>query len=190
VAVGDELVELVDERDVVVEVVTRAEMRRRGSDGRHRAVYVAVVTSAGELVVHQRAPWKDILPSWWDVCFGGVLGVGEAWDAAAVRELSEEAGIDAQPVLLGAGLWDAPGAAISARVYRVDHDGPFTCPDGEVVALDRVPLADVAGWLSAHDVCPDSVDLVLPRLLPPPPSDEDGGGPQAQPAAGDPGHGG
>lgn len=161
---ADELVDLVDEHDVVLEVVTRAEMRARGAAARHRAVYVAVTTSRGELIVHRRADWKDVFPGFWDVCFGGVLAAGEAWDDAARRELREEAGIDAAPELVAISSWDAPDAHLNARVYRVVHDGPFTCPDGEVVEVATVPLPELPAWLEGRDVCPDSVDLVVPHL--------------------------
>ncbi len=161
---ADELVDLVDEHDAVLEVVTRAEMRARGAAARHRAVYVAVTTSAGELVVHRRADWKDVYPGFWDICFGGVLGAGEAWEDAARRELREEAGIEAEPVLVAVSSWSAPDAVLNARVYLVTHDGPFTCPDGEVVELATVPLAELPAWLADRDVCPDSVDLVVPHL--------------------------
>lgn len=160
----DELVDLVDEEDTVLEVVTRAEMRARGERARHRACYVAVLTTADELVVHRRADWKDVYPGWWDVCFGGVLGAGEQWQDAARRELLEEAGVDAHPVLLGAASWAAPGVRLNARVFLARTDGPFTCPDGEVVEVRTVPRDEVQTWVEAHDVCPDSVDLVLPRL--------------------------
>jgi 8-oxo-dGTP pyrophosphatase MutT (NUDIX family) len=161
---GDELVDLVDEDDVVVEVVTRAEMRARGDAARHRACYVAVVTTGDELVVHRRADWKDVYPGYWDICFGGVLGAGEAWDDAAHRELREEAGVDAELEPLGAASWSMPGVQLNGRVYLARSDGPFTCPDGEVAEVATVPLVDLDGWLQGRDVCPDSVDLVVPRL--------------------------
>jgi 8-oxo-dGTP pyrophosphatase MutT (NUDIX family) len=164
VAAADELVDLVDEHDRVIEVVTRAEMRARGEAARHRACYVAVVTGDDRLVVHKRADWKDVYPGWWDVCFGGVLSAGESWDDAARRELLEEAGVAADVVPLGGGPWEMPGVKLIGRVYLTLSDGPFTCPDGEVVELAYVPLAELADWLEGRDVCPDSVDLVIPHL--------------------------
>lgn len=148
----------------MVETVTRAEMRARGASARHRACYVAVVTSRSELVVHRRADWKDVYPGWWDLCFGGVLGAGEGWDSAARRELAEEAGVQADPELLGVATWSASDVALNARVYLARSDGPFTCPDGEVVELAMVPLGELEPWLAGRSVCPDSVDLVVPRL--------------------------
>lgn len=162
--VADELVDLVDADDRVVEVVSRAEMRARGAAARHRACYVAVLTSAGELVVHRRADWKEVYPGSWDICFGGVLGAGEAWVDAARRELAEEAGVDAEPVLLGTASWSAEDTNLNARIYLARSDGPFTCPDGEVVEVATVPLAELDEWLAGRDVCPDSVELVRPRL--------------------------
>ena len=162
--IADELVDLVDEDDRVVEVVTRAEKRARGTAARHRACYVAVLTSRDELVVHRRADWKEVYPGWWDVCFGGVLGAGEAWPVAARRELAEEAGVDVEPVELGRATWSAADTNLNARVYLARSDGPFTCPDGEVVEVATVALADLDAWLSGRDVCPDSVDLVVPLL--------------------------
>ena len=161
---ADELVDLVDVDDNVLEVVTRAEMRARGSAARHRACYVAVVNSRDELVVHRRAAWKDVFPGWWDLCFGGVLGAGEGWEDAARRELLEEAGIDAPVVLLGRGMWEQADVALNGRVYLARHDGPYPCPDGEVVEVATVPLADVGEWAAGRDVCPDSAALVLPLL--------------------------
>ena len=88
---GDELVEVVDEQGRVTAVVTRREIRE--GTLRHRATYVVVVDSADRVIVHQRAPWKDVYPLYWDLAFGGVCGVGESWERSATRELAEEAGI-------------------------------------------------------------------------------------------------
>ncbi len=51
------------------------------------------------------------------------------------------------------------------RAYTTGHDGPFTCPDGEVAELALVPLEALGGWSAGHDLCPDTRALVLPALL-------------------------
>ncbi len=165
-AAGQEVVDVLDDAGAVVGTATRAQIR--AANLWHRSVFIAVVTSAGEVVVHQRAAWKDVWPSRWDCCFGGVLDAGEGWDAAAVRELGEEAGVivtAAALELLGEGRYEDAGVREIGRIYLVRSDGPFTYPDGEVAASAAVALAGLATWMDAHEVCPDSRALVLPRLL-------------------------
>lgn len=171
-AAAEEPVEVVDEAGAVLEVVTRAEMRARRL--RHRCTYIVVVDLSERLVVHQRALWKDVWPGRWDVAFGGVVGVGEDWGAAALRELREEAGVEAGLQHLGGGLYDDLDVSLLGRVYLARHDGPFTFPDGEVVQADRVPLDEVEGWIAGRDLCPDSLTLAASALGaltgPPPPA--------------------
>jgi isopentenyldiphosphate isomerase len=162
-----ERVEVLDEAGAVVDVVGRDVMRARNL--RHRAVYVAVLDGE-RLLVHQRAAWKDVWPSRWDVAFGGVCGVGERWPDAAVRELGEEAGVtlaESELLDLGDGRFESDDVRVVGRVYAVQCAGPFTHPDGEVQRTTWVGLGDVDAWLAGHDVCDDSVELVVPRLLRP-----------------------
>lgn len=158
-----ELVEVVDEDGVVLEVTTRERIRARGL--RHRCTYVFVVTSAGELVVHRRADWKDVYPGYWDLCFGGICGVGESWPESAARELAEEAGLSGVALEdLGAVLHDGTEGRIVGRVFLARTDDEPTCPDGEVEAVDRVPVAELDRWLTERPVCTDSRDAALPVL--------------------------
>jgi len=168
---AEELVEVVDGSGAVLEIVTRAEMRARRL--RHRCTYIVVVDLSGRLVVHQRALWKDVWPGRWDVAFGGVVGVGEDWGQAALRELQEEAGVEAGLMELGGGPYDDADVSLLGRVYLARHDGPFTFPDGEVLQADRIPLDEIEGWIARHDLCPDSLTLaasVLGGLAGPPAS--------------------
>lgn len=159
---------MVDEAGAVLRVVTRAEMRAHNL--RHRSTYVVVRTTAGAVVAHRRADDKDVWPGLWDLAFGGVAGVGEPWREAARRELAEEAGVSVAAgdlVELAAGAYRDPHVAVVGRVYTVTHDGPYTCPDGEVVELALVPLGLLPDWLSEHPLCPDTWALVVPALLGP-----------------------
>jgi isopentenyldiphosphate isomerase len=162
---ADELVEVVDEHGAVERVVTRADMR--AGNLRHRTVAVAVVTRAGEVVVHRRADWKDVWPGRWDVCFGGVPGVGEGWRAAAARELAEEAGVSVDPAALrelGPSTYADGDVTAVGRIFLAQHDGPFRPADGEVVELARVPLAGLDAWLAGRALCADSESVVVPLL--------------------------
>lgn len=161
----DDLVDVVDEDDQVVGRATRAEMRAQHL--RHRAVYVVVRTSDDGVVVHRRAEWKDVYPGAWDVCFGGVLDAGEDWDAAAHRELAEEAGVRAELRAVGRGHYDDGETAINGRVYDCVHDGPYPCPDGEVIEVEVVPRDALMDFLVDRPYCPDSAQLVLPLLVGP-----------------------
>lgn len=158
-----ELVEVVDEAGSVVRVATRAEVR--AGNLRHRCTYIAVIDGDGRLVVHQRADWKDVYPGYWDLCFGGVCGVGETWEISAARELAEEAGITGASLRsLGPVSYDADDGHIVGWAYVARWRGPVTCPDGEVVAIDRIPLAALGRWLAGREVCPDSAAVVAPLL--------------------------
>lgn len=172
---------------MVIKVVSRAEMR--AGNLRHRCVFVAVLAgtppaelpdalppTAGvlhrldptaALVVHQRAPWKDTAPLYWDIGFGGVCDVGEDWYSAAERELAEEAGITGVPLTdLGPVRYEDDQTVVVGRAFVAWWSGELSCPDGEVVAVDRVPLSDLPSWLADRDVCADSMAAFVALLGP------------------------
>jgi 8-oxo-dGTP pyrophosphatase MutT (NUDIX family) len=161
---GDELVDIVDDDDRVVDTVPRRRMRAERL--RHRAVFVVVASSAGQVLVQRRSDAKDLWPGWWDIGAGGVVAAGEDYDVAARRELFEELGIDAVPVALGGGRHAATYAdtdvQLVARCYRVVHDGPVAFVDGEVAEARWVDRAAFEALAAHEPFVPDSVAL-LPR---------------------------
>lgn len=159
---AEQLVEHVAPDGSVIEVITRAEMRRRSL--RHRSVFIAVLHD-DHLLVHKRADWKDVFPGAWDLAFGGVCDVGEDWLAAASRELIEEAGIVAPLVDCGDMSYDAPGVSLIARLYRCEHSGPFRFDDGEVTATQWVAVTDIERFVAENDVPEDSARLVTRAAL-------------------------
>lgn len=163
-APAGEPVDWIDETDRVLGVVDRARMRAERL--RHRAVFVAVIDTSDVVVVHRRAGWKDVWPSAWDLCFGGVVAAGETWDDAARRELAEEAGlvgVDLEP-LGDPFLFDDESVSLLGRAYLARTDAPIVPQDGEVAELDRVPRAGLVAWAEGRVVCPDSLRRVLPLL--------------------------
>jgi isopentenyldiphosphate isomerase len=161
-SVDNELVDVIDEDGNVTGTVTRAEVREHNL--RHRSVFVVVVNRANEVLVHRRADWKDVWPSAWDLAFGGVVESGEALEAAAGRELNEEAGITAELSYLGEDTYEDDTVRELARIYLARHDGPVSFDDGEVAEAAWVPIDVLRSWLTDRKVCPDSKALVIPRL--------------------------
>jgi isopentenyldiphosphate isomerase len=164
VAPAEQLVEWVDDDGRVRGVVTRGRMR--AGNLLHRAVSVVVRSNGGDVLVHRRAPWKDVWPGYWDLAVGGVVGVGESWPAAARRELAEEVGLEVVELTdLGGFRYVDGSVAELARVFSVSSDGPFRFTDGEVTEVGWVPVDDLARWADDRAVCPDSLAGVLPLVL-------------------------
>ena len=171
---ADEPVEVVDPDGLVLSVTPRSAMR--AGNLRHRATYVVVRDRAGSMLVHQRAAWKDIWPSRWDLAFGGVCEVGEAWCDAARRELAEEAGIEVPAdalIDLGPVRFESTQTRVVGRVYGLEHDGPFVFADGEVVAHRWVEMTALPAWAATHLLCDDAPAVVMPLVLDSWPGDAD-----------------
>jgi len=156
-------VDVVDELDRVVRVVTRAEMRRDRL--RHRCTFVVVRSSSDEILIHRRADTKDLWPGRWDLACGGVVASGEDWEPAASRELAEELGVtDVELVELTRGSYADDAVDEVARAWQVTHDGPFEFTDDEVVEACFVDAAELRRRLGVHAFVPDSLAVVLPAL--------------------------
>ena len=160
---GQELVDIVDRDDRVLYQCSRAEMRKDVL--RHRAVFVAVISSSGQLLIHERSANKDLWPGWWDLAVGGVVASGETYDDAARRELDEEIGVSVGSInFLGAGLYDDPDVSLVGHCYWVAHDGPFHLRDGEVTRTEWATRAELWELMGTRRFLPDSRALLVPLL--------------------------
>lgn len=161
---GDQLVEIVNESGVVERVVTRREMR--AGRLRHRSVFVAVMDARDRLLVHRRSPHKDVWPGWCDLAVGGVLAVGEDFEAAARREVFEEIGLDeVSPEILNEGrlqTYDDDQVSLVGRCFLVRSSGPFRFHDGEVVEAWWSTRREFE--TSTERFLPDSRALLVPLL--------------------------
>lgn len=88
---AEEIVQIVDIDNRETGATPRKVMREKGLI--HRAAYVLVFNSRGELFVQKRTATKDIYPGFLDIAAGGVVLAGESYRESAKRELAEELGI-------------------------------------------------------------------------------------------------
>jgi ADP-ribose pyrophosphatase YjhB (NUDIX family) len=99
------------------------------------------------------------------VAVGGVVGPGETWADAAVRELREELGIEGEALeFLGIGAYRDSDVQLVAATFLCRTEGPFAFADGEITEAHWVSQAEIPVWLQGKQFLPDTVALVLPRL--------------------------
>lgn len=130
---AEEVLDIVDERDRVIGRATRAEVYASGL--RHRCVFVLATDARGRIFVHRRTATKLVFPSLYDMFVGGVVGAGEEYDDAALREAQEELGTAAlpRPEPLFRFLYENDGQSWWSAVYQVRCEGPVN-PQAEEVA--------------------------------------------------------
>ena len=127
----DEIVLIVNEKNKVTGSAPRHEMRAKGLP--HRAAYILVFNSTGELFVQKRTMSKDIYPGYYDIAAGGVVLAGESYDESARRELEEELGIrDTELTAHFTFLYEEGSNRVWGRVYSCTWDGPMTLQAEEV----------------------------------------------------------
>lgn len=92
---ADEILDIVDENDRVVGRRPRGEAYALGL--RHRCSFILARDAEGRIFVHRRTATKLVFPSLYDMFVGGVVGSGETYDEAALREAEEELGVSGLP---------------------------------------------------------------------------------------------
>ncbi|MER6347498.1 NUDIX hydrolase [Streptomyces sp. NPDC001595] len=162
---ADEILDVVDEHDRVIGQRPRGEVYARGL--KHRCVFIQARDAQGRIFVHRRTPTKLVFPSLYDMFVGGVVGAGEAYDDAALREAEEELGVSGlpRPRFLFKFLYDnGAGHAWWSAVYEVRCDLPVR-PQAEEVAWHAfLPEDELAERLPRWEWVPDGL-AAYERLL-------------------------
>jgi len=154
---------IVDKENNVTGSAPRYVMRRDGLI--HRATYILVFSSSGELFVHQRTYNKDIFPGYYDLCVGGVVVAGESYEESATRELEEEIGIRDIPLKAHFDFYgEYENQKVWGRVFSCTSDGPFVLQAEEVISGAFYSVEEALSLTLTNACTPDSV-YVLQRCL-------------------------
>jgi isopentenyldiphosphate isomerase len=162
---ADEILDVVDLEDRVVGRLPRADVYARRLV--HRCVFVLVRDGAGRVFVHRRTDDKLTYPGRYDMFVGGVVGAGESYDAAAVREAAEELGVSTpdRPRFLFRFLYHgATYGSWWSAVYELRHDGPVHPQESEIAWHGWVTEAELDRMRADLDWTPDSAEA-YERLL-------------------------
>ncbi|MDI1463635.1 NUDIX domain-containing protein [Catellatospora sp. KI3] len=141
---ADEILDIVDEHDQITGQARRADAYARRLI--HRCVFILATDPAGRIFVHRRTAQKLVFPSCYDMFVGGVVGAGESYDDAALREAAEELGVTdlPRPRFLFKFLYRTPEHAWWSAVYDVTVPGPVA-PQVEEVAWHAFLTRDELG---------------------------------------------
>ena len=160
---AEEKIVIVDEHNNEIGSATRREMRARNLP--HRATFILVFNSAGQLFVQQRTTWKDIYPGYYDVVCGGVVQEGETYEVSAARELAEELGIrDTKLTALFDFSYRGKNNFVWGRAYSCIFDGAITLQKEEVAWGSFLSHKEVLQLTAGKPFTPDGL-YVLNRYL-------------------------
>lgn len=159
----DEVVLIVDRDNRETGSAPRHEMRALGLP--HRAAYIMVFNSRGELFVQKRTMSKDIYPGYYDIAAGGVVLAGESYEESAKRELAEEMGIVKTELVPHFTFFYEEGSnRVWGRVYSCIYDGELTLQAEEVESGFFALPEEVLALSRKERFTPDGL-YVLKRYL-------------------------
>lgn len=141
----EEQFDVVNDRDEVVDVLSRSEVHRRKL--LHRAIHVFVFRTDGRMLIHQRSSTKEEFPSVWTSSCSGHVSAGETYDESAPRELQEELGLVA--VLTPLHKFPAQEATSweFTMLYAATSDHEVTPDPTEMSAVRWMTVSDIAAWV-------------------------------------------
>ncbi|MHB8789450.1 MAG: NUDIX hydrolase YfcD [Desulfobulbaceae bacterium] len=160
--ISPEFVQIVDENNVEIAVMSRRLMREQNLI--HRASYILVFNNRDELFVQQRTVTKDIYPGFHDIAAGGVVVAGESYEESARRELAEELGVRDVPLRSCFDhYFEDERNRVWGRVFRCRHEGPFTLQPEEVAGGRFMTLDRILALSEQEPFTPDGIEI-LQRL--------------------------
>ena len=159
----DEIVTIVDDHNKVVGAAPRSKMRAEGLP--HRATYILVFNTAGDLYVQKRTMTKDIYPGYYDVATGGVVLAGESYLVSAERELAEELGIKGVVLNRHFDFYHTDeNNRVWGRVYSCSYEGEIMLQEEEVESGDYYSLETIMKLSEQEQFTPDGMN-VLKRFM-------------------------
>jgi isopentenyldiphosphate isomerase len=153
----DELIDIVDEQDRVVGQARRSEAYARRL--RHRSAFVLVRDAEDRIFVHRRTATKQVFPSLHDMWVGGVVGAGETYDDAALREAEEELGVEGlpRPTPLFTFRYETEAYAWWSAAYQLRCTRPVRPQPEEVAWHTFLTEEELAARLTEWEWVPDGL---------------------------------
>ena len=137
-----EYFDIVDENDHIIGKAPREECHSN-PNLIHRAVYILVFNSKGQLLLQKRSQHKDLDASKWTASASGHVDLGETYENAAARELEEELGIKEKIEFMFALDIYSKQQKMKAKVYKLRSNGPFKINPKEIEEIKFFSLDEL-----------------------------------------------
>lgn len=112
----------------------------------HTCVDILIFNDQGELALQKRAENDKSFPGYWDFSAGGHVNPDEEYQQAAEREVFEELGVSSRVTLVSQEHFRYPAwdpsilREVSATIYKMSHNGPFSVDPKEVDKVEFLSL--------------------------------------------------
>lgn len=151
----EELIDVVDENDIIIDVKPKSEVRDKILT--HRGVKIIIMNTNKEIFVHQRSYKKKSHAGKWDIFFGGFVSHDEDYEQSALRELKEEAGINANELEFVTDFrFTVKDDDWFGKLYKFVHDGEIKLQEEEIETGKFISLAEVDDFVKEHEIKPSS----------------------------------
>ncbi|MFA5157650.1 MAG: NUDIX domain-containing protein [Patescibacteria group bacterium] len=160
----DELIDVVDEKDRVLESVTRREIYDEKL--RHRIVHVLVFNENGEMALQLRSKKVDFLPGVWSTAAGGHVLAGENYLQAARRELAEELGIKGRLIEIGKFPYFSSTAETDkfVRFYKLIYKDPIEVENEDVDKVEYFSISRLKKMIKDGDKLHPELEFYLLKI--------------------------
>ncbi|MDF1656756.1 MAG: 16S rRNA (adenine(1518)-N(6)/adenine(1519)-N(6))-dimethyltransferase RsmA [Verrucomicrobiales bacterium] len=142
-----ELLDVVNEKDEVIDQVTRREVHEKKF--LHRAVHVFLQNKQGEIYLQLRSLLKDTHGGKWDSSASGHVDPGESYLACAKREMWEEVWVQPKGDIVRVARLDASDATDQEfiEVFLAEPKGKIRVHGKEVDSGCYFPVDQIEQWI-------------------------------------------
>jgi ADP-ribose pyrophosphatase YjhB (NUDIX family) len=150
---ADELIDFVDEYDVVLGTMGKDAAYK--ADKRLRIVCILIIDpDTGKIALTRRGATVSWQPLHYSIAACGHVGTGEDWDAAAMREMSEEIGLDVPLCLFDKSPYDDEFGKHFLLSHYIGHATPdrIKASAREVAELRWISVDELRALLEKNEM--------------------------------------
>lgn len=131
---NEEMLIVVDEQDEIIEYLPRS-VCHKFPYPIHREIFVVLRDSKGRVWLQKRSEKKEQYPGYWTVTASGHVSKGQSYLEAAIRELMEEVGVEAELSDDKKWLHEREGNRAMIQIFTGEYEGEFALDEEEVSEL-------------------------------------------------------